>query len=158
MGPQLVENNTRQQHADKHEHPNHTGKGAGKISWFAKNFPQFFTEKVIANRKAPLTITTKPPKKRDLVTLVRKLGKGQTGFIHLQKTSDGTMKFHCDVTDSEWKIQPALLISMAVMPKTNHISNWAGIRIPGKEDITVNRAQLLTALRFFEVLTTKERK
>jgi hypothetical protein len=158
MGDQLTESNARQQQGHGNEHPNHTSKGTSKVNWFAKAFPQFFTDKVIANRKASLATTTKPPQKRDLVTLVRKIGKGQTGFIHLEKTPDGTMKFHCDVTDSEWKIQPTLLISMAVMPKTNHISDWAGIRIPGREDITVNRAQLLTALRFFGVLTAKERK
>ena len=150
MSQQLTEPHTRQQQGDKIEHPNHTSKGADKIGWFAKNFPQFFTAEIIANRKAPLVMQ---PSKPNWVMLRRKVGKKQTSFIRLEKLSDGTLMFSCGVTNNKWRIQPALLISMAVMPKTNHVSDWAGIRILGKEDLVVNRVNLLTALRFFKVLS-----
>lgn len=155
MSQQLTESNTRQQRTDQQEHPAHKGKGVSRVGWFAKNFPQFFTAKVIANRKTPLKITTVKPAKPNRVTLKRKLGRKQTGFIQLEKMSDDTMKFSCDKTEDEWTIESTLLITMAVTPKINHVSDWAGIRISGKKDLVVNRLQLLTALRFFEVLARK---
>lgn len=155
MGNQLRETKDKsRQQSHKERHPNLTRKGTEKVSWFARNFPQFFTEKVTSNRKAPLVTKTIQPQKSNWVVLVRKVGKKQTSFLKLEKTSDSKMmRFHCDQTGNEWYIQPALLVSMAVMPKINHVSDWTGVRVPGKEDLVVNRIQLLTALRFFKVLT-----
>lgn len=128
----------------------------GKINWFAKTFPHFFTKKVLENRTRELEVSTPPPRAAP-VFMKRKLGKKQYGFIGLKQISRNQLKFFCDQSSREWLIEPlaliALITSATMSPTVMVNAEWVGIRV-GSETLTVNRAQLVCAIRHFKLLAT----
>lgn len=149
MSPQLKQITDKQ--PNYHEgHPNFDGNK--KIIWFAKQFPKFFTKSIINNRTAPLVIKPTQPSKQNLFMLQRRVSHSKTDFIRLERVSVSALKFTYEISGESWTIQSTILVSMVVTLKTNHVSEWVGIRIKGGPTITVKRNQLLTALRFFKIL------
>lgn len=125
-----------------------------RIGWFAKNFPHFFTTKVVEHRKKPLVTPAVQPKAAP-VFMKRNMGNGQIGFIGLKQYLGNRFKFFCKQTSREWLIEPIVLVGLitSINRRTSRNTVWVGIRI-GNEVLTVDRTQLLHALRYFKLLTT----